>query len=474
MRSVTSFCRICESLCGIVAEVDDDGKIVRIRGDEEHPVSKGYLCPKGAAIAKVVDDPDRVRQPLRRRAGGAPGEFEPVSWDEALDDIAARLTRLRDERGPNSIALYMGNPNVFSTGSLLWTKRFIHEIGTPHFYQSGPHDTFGRHTVSAFLYGSVMAFPMPDIPRTEYLLMFGANPLVSQGSLISMPGIRDELNDVIARGGRIVVVDPVRTRTAETYEHVSIRPGADAWLAGALLNVIFAEGLADRATATSQAVGLDQLERAVSQITPELASEVSGIAADAIRQLARDFANATSAVAYSRVGLNRNPNGTIAIALVDALNIVTGNYDRPGGWIWGDPPIDFIEIGAKMGMDTIGKYRTRIGDLPDIGGMLPWVLVEEMTTPGDGQVRALFTVAGNPALSAPGGDAFVEAIENLDLLVSLDLYVTETSRHADYVLPATTFLEHADGFTAFMGTMPRPWIQTTRAVVEPPPDVRYD
>jgi anaerobic selenocysteine-containing dehydrogenase len=467
-----TFCRICEPLCGMVATVED-GRLVQLRPDPDHPLSRGYACPKGIAMEGVQNDPDRVVYPLRRT--GAPGEFERVTWEEALSDIAARLRALLDTRGPDSLGWYMGNPGAFSYSHTLWAKGFLDGIGSSQYYTAGSQDVNNRFAASALLYGSPLLVPIPDLRRTDFLLMLGANPLVSHGSVLSAPRVREELGDIVARDGRVVVVDPRRTETARQFEHVPIRPDADAWLLLAMLHVIFAEGLADGAYIDRHTRGVDALAARARQFTPERAAEVTGIPAAQVSALARDFARAPAAAAYGRTGTCLGRFGTLVAYLLDALNAVTGNLDRPGGAVFGRPPIALDEIAEKAGLATYGKVRSRFGGFPDVIGNLPATLLpREITTPGDRQIRAFFVSAGNPVLSVPDGTALEQALEQLDLMVALDFYMTETSRHADYILPATTYLEREDVPVALMGFFSTPFIQVTDAVVTPRGEAREE
>jgi anaerobic selenocysteine-containing dehydrogenase len=467
-----TFCRICEPLCGLVATVED-GQLTKLRPDDDHPLSRGYACPKGIAMTGVQNDHDRVLQPLRRVGG--PGEFEPTTWEQALGDIAARLRRLRDTRGPDSIAWYMGNPGAFSYSHTLWVKGFLDGLGSPHYYSAGSQDVNNRFAASALLYGSPLVIPIPDLKHTHFMLMVGANPLVSHGSVLSAPRIREQLNEIVDRGGRIVVVDPRRTETARQYEHLPIRPDADAWLLLSMLQVIFEEGLADQAAVARHASGGEELAARAAEFTPERAAEATGIEPERIRDIARGFASAPSAVAYGRTGSCLGRFGTLVAYLLDALNAVTGNLDRPGGAMFGRPPIALDDVGEKIGLATYGKIRSRIGGYPDVIGNLPATLIpEEITTPGKGQIRALFVSAGNPVLSVPDGGALERALEDLDLSVSLDIYMNETNRHADYILPATTFLEREDVPVAFLGLFNTPFIQVTKAVLPPAGEARQE
>jgi anaerobic selenocysteine-containing dehydrogenase len=460
-----TFCRICEPLCGMVATVED-GQLTKLRPDPDHPLSRGYACPKGIAMAEVHNDPDRVLHPLRRTASGT---FEQVSWDAALDDIGRRLKRVIGERGPGSVAWYMGNPGALSYSHTIWVKGFLDALGSQHYYSAGSQDVNNRFAASALMYGSPLLLPIPDLKRTRFLLMVGANPLVSHGSVVSAPRIREQLLEI----DRVVVVDPRRSETARQFEHVPIRPDTDAWMLLSLIHVVFEEGLADRAFLDKWTDGAHALERMVAQHSPEVTAERTGIPAERLRELARDLAAADGAAVYGRSGSCLGRFGTLVAFLLDALAAVTGNVDRPGGLVFGDAPVALDALAERFGLATYGERRSRVGDFPDVIGNMPASLLpQEIETPGEGQVRALFVSAGNPVLSVPDGDALVRACESLDLFVSLDLYVNETNRHADYVLPATTFYEREELPLAFLGLFNTPFVQATEAVVAPAGEAR--
>ena len=470
IETKTTFCRICEAHCGLVATVDE-GVVTRLRPDKEHPLSRGYACPKGIAMTDVQNDQDRVTHPLRRRADGA--GFERVSWGEALADIGARLRAVLDRHGPASVGWYMGNPGAFSYSHPLWSKGFLDAIGSPHYYTASSQDVSNRFAASALLYGSPLVVPIPDLQRTDFLLMVGANPLVSHGSVLTAPRVREQLNAIVERGGRVVVVDPRRSETARAYEHVAVRPDGDAWLLLSLLHVIFAEGLADEAAIARQAVGAGALRAAASRHPPEATEARTGVPAPTVRALARDLASAPSAAVYGRTGACLGRFGTLVAHLLDALALVTGNLDAPGGNVFGRPAVALDDVGEAVGLDTYGKWRSRFGAFPDVIGALPATLVpREITTPGERQIRAFFVSAGNPVLSVPDGDALEAALGELDLCVSLDFYVNETNRHADYVLPATTWLEREDLPLAFLGFYTTPFVQYSEPVVAPRGEAR--
>ncbi len=464
-----TFCRICEPHCGLVATVDG-GRVERLRPDPEHPLSRGYACPKGIAFGAVQHDPDRVTQPLRRTPDGT--GFEPVSWDEAIRDIGARLRAIREHHGGDAIGWYLGNPAASSFSHTVWAKGFVDALGSPHFYSSGSQDVNSRFAASALLYGSPLKVPIPDIEHTDLLVVVGANPFVSNGSVLSAPRIRERLHGIVERGGRVVVVDPRRTETARHFEHLPIVPDADAWLLLSLLHVLFEEGLA---RADARAVDAEVLRTLAAPHAPEATAARTGLDAEVVRALARDLAAAPSAALYGRTGTCLGSHGTLVGFLLDAVCVVTGNVDARGGLVFGQSPIDLETVASRFGLSTYGRRRSRVGGYPDVLGQMPAPLMaEEITTPGPGQLRALIVSAGNPVLTVPGPQPFAEAAEELELLVSIDLYVNETGRLADYVLPATTWLERDDLPVAFLQFFVQPFIQWSGAVVEPAGEAREE
>ncbi len=450
----------------------EDGRVVKLRPDREHPLSQGYACPKGIAMLDLQNDSDRVLHPLKKTADGG---FEQVSWEQALSEIGSRLKAIRNSAGSESIAWYMGNPGAFSYSHTIWVKGFLDAIGSPHYYSAGSQDVNNRFAASALLYGSPLVVPIPDLKRTDHLLIVGANPLVSHGSVLTAHRIRDQLMAITARGGRVVVVDPRRSETARAFEHVQIQPDADAWMLLSMLNVIFSEGLQDDASIASQSTGVELIRTHAELYPPEATAERTGIDAETVRSMARDLAAARSAAVYGRTGSCLGTRGTLVSFLLDVLNVVTGNLDTPGGAVFGRPPLALDEVAERFGLATYAKRRSRIGNFPDVLGNLPATLIpQEITTPGKGQIRALFVSAGNPVLSVPDGDGFEAALGELDLMVGLDFYMNETNRHADYILPATTFLERDDMPIAFMGFHTTPFIQYTDRVVEPAGEAREE
>jgi len=482
-----TFCRICEPLCGMVATVED-GRLVALRPDKDHPLSEGFACQKGIAFTEVVNDPDRVLTPLRRGPGGqersdrgiGTAGFEPVSWDEAMTDIAARCTDIHRRHGSGAFAWYMGNPAAFSYSHLFGVMAFIKGIGRrSHYFTSSTQDTSSRLLASQFLYGTPMSVPIPDLIRSDLLVMMGANPIVSHGSFLTAPRIKDRMHDVVKRGGRVVVIDPRRSETAAQFEWLGIVPDSDAYFLLSLLEVMFAEDLVDRASVAAQADGLDWLAAQCAPFPPERTEQHTGIAPEAVRALARELVETPRAAVYGRLGTCVGRQGTLTTYLIDAVNLVAGNLDRPGGSVFSTLGI----AGQRWGLKAMGavmrrtyrRKRTRVGGFRSVIASEPAALMaKEISTPGKNQVKALFVSAGNPVLSVPNGLELESAVEGLELMVGLDFYVTETTAHCDYILPVTTMYERDDFALTFQQFQATPFRQTTEAVVEPAGQARSE
>jgi anaerobic selenocysteine-containing dehydrogenase len=437
-EAVTAYrtCPLCEATCGLELTLQD-GTISSIRGDADDVFSRGFICPKGFALKALHEDPDRIRSPLIRTASG----FEEVSWDDAFAEIDRRLGPLLEEYGRDAVAVYLGNPNAHNLDSLLYGRAFVKSLGTRNIYSATTVDQMPKHVSSGLMFGTALSIPVPDVDRTNHLLMLGANPLASNGSLLTAPDMRGRLRGIRDRGGKVVVVDPRRSRTAEhADEHHFIRPGTDAHLLLGMLNVIVEEGLTDLGDVGAHVEGLEQVQEIAREFSPEAASQACGIDPAEIRRMARELATADSAAVYGRIGTCTQEFGTLASWLVDVLNVVTGNLDRPGGAMFTKAAAGSSNSrgisGKGKGM-RVARWRTRVRGLPEAIGELPVSgLAEEIDTPGDGQVRALFTLAGNPVVSTPNSGRMRRALENIDLMVSVDIYVNETTRHADVILPA--------------------------------------
>ena len=431
-ETVLRACNLCEAGCGLKFEVED-GRILAVRPDDEDPISRGFVCPKGIAIADVHADPDRLHRPLRRDGSG----FREISWDEAFEMVASRLKDIRRRYGPDAVALYIGNPVVHNHGAAMIVGAFTEALGTRNRTSASTQDTAPRFAASYYLYGNVWAVPVPDVDRTDFFLCIGANPAVSQGSFLTAPDMKARLRDLRARGGKVVTVDPRRTETSRLAdEHVFIRPGGDAALLLAMTRVLLDEGRVDRGSIAALASGWEEVERRLEAFAPERVGAVTGIDAATIRRLALEFAAARSAVAYTRVGTCNNQYGTVATWAGDLLNIAAGRLGRAGGALFAEPALDVARMAHLVGMNGHARWRSRVRGLPEIACDLPAsVLAEEIETPGQGQVRALVTFAGNPVLSTPNGRRLDAALDRLDFFAAIDLYVNETTRHADVILP---------------------------------------
>jgi anaerobic selenocysteine-containing dehydrogenase len=428
-------CPLCEATCGLELTVRG-GSVTAIRGDRDDVFSRGFICPKGTTLGHLHDDPDRLRGPLVRRDG----DLRAASWEEAFAEVARRLPPIIRRHGRDAVAAYIGNPTVHNLSGTLYSRVLLRALGTRNLFTASTVDQRPKEISSALMFGTMLSHPVPDLDRTSHLLLLGANPLESNGSLATAPDWPGRLRRIRARGGAVVVVDPRRTRTAErASEHVPIRPGTDAHLLMAMVHTLFAERLVDLGGAAGFVAGVDVVEALARDFTPDAVAGLCGIGADTIRRLARELAAAPSAAVYGRTGTCTQEFGTITSWLVDVLNVLTGNLDRLGGAMFPKPAAGGPNtIGRpRYGRETrIGRWHSRVRGLPESFGELPVAcLAEEIDTPGDGQVRALITVAGNPALSAPNSGRLQRALASLELLVAVDFYVNETTRHADVILP---------------------------------------
>lgn len=447
-------CPLCEAMCGLEIEVVD-GRPETVRGDRADVFSGGYLCPKGASIGKLYEDPDRLRTPMVRDVDG----WHEATWDEAFAVIEARLPPLLEQHGRDAIAVYLGNPSVHDHSLSLALAPFLRALGTRYRFTASTLDQLPKQVASGLMFGSAASVAIPDIDHTDYFLVLGANPMVSNGSMFTAADLPGRLRGLRDRGGRLVVVDPRRTRTADAAdEHLAIRPGTDAFLLAAIAYALFDEGLVRLRDAKAHVVGLEEVRAAVAEFVPEKVADACGIEAATIRRIARELVAAPSAVVYGRIGTTTTEFGTTASWLIDVLNTLTGNLDRRGGVMFTKPaagsPNTQGPPGVGRGIRIPGSKRTRVRGLPSALGEMPTAaLAEEIDTPAeDGtRVRALVTVAGNPALSSPNAARLERALESLDFMVSLDVYLNETTRHADVILPAPSTLTrtHYDiSFTA--------------------------
>jgi anaerobic selenocysteine-containing dehydrogenase len=453
-RTALRTCPLCEATCGLEITLRPRAaggeEVVRVRGDRKDVFSRGFICPKGSTLGHLHDDPDRLRQPLVRDAHG---QLVETSWAEAWAAVDRGLRGVFERHGREAVGLYFGNPTAHNLGPMLYLRHLVRAVGSPNLYSASTVDQRPKELASALMFGSNATVPLPDVDRTDFLLVLGGNPLTSNGSLATAPDWPGRLKALRARGGRLVVVDPVRTRTAEIADAwIPIRPGTDAHLLAAMTNALFAEGRVDLGTVAGHVVGLDEVRTAVAEFTPEAVAAVTGIPADTILDLTRQLAQAPAAAVYGRIGTTAQAFGTLASWLVDVLNTITGNLDSPGGVMFSKPALGSPNTRGEPGRGpgvAVHNRHTRVRGLPESFGELPVAaLAEEIDTPGAGQIRALLTVAGNPVVSTPNAERLDAALAGLEFLVSVDVYLNETTRHADVILPVPSALEkeHYDVF----------------------------
>ncbi|MGI5141135.1 MULTISPECIES: molybdopterin oxidoreductase family protein [unclassified Streptomyces] len=434
-RTALRICPLCEATCGLTLTIEGT-RVTGARGDRDDVFSKGFVCPKGASFGAADSDPDRLRTPLVRRDG----ELREATWDEAFDAVAAGLRPVVEQYGPHAVGVVLGNPNVHTMAGALYPTVLLAGLRTHSLFTASTLDQMPKHVSSGLLYGDANAIPVPDLDRTDHLLLIGANPLESNGSLCTAADFPGKLKALKSRGGTLTVIDPRRTRTARLADrHVAVRPGTDALLLAAMANVLFEEDLMDLGDLAPYVTGLDEVAAAVADFTPEAAAGACDVEADTIRALARELAAAPTAAVYGRIGSCTVPHGTLASWLVDVLNILTGNLDRPGGALFPLSATDRTPRPAGPGRGfALGRWHSRVSRHPEAKGELPIsALAEEIDTATDegSPVRAVIAVAANPVLSAPDGDRLDKALGSLDFMVSVDPYLNETSRHAHVVLP---------------------------------------
>lgn len=460
-------CPLCEACCGL--EIRTAGAVVTsIRGAGHDVFSRGYICPKAVALKDLHEDPDRLRTPLVKRNG----RHVPVGWDEAFDEIQRGLQSVQRTHGRDAVALSLGNPSAHKFGLLLYTTRLAKALGSKNVYSASTVDQMPKQLSCGLMFGHWLSIPVPDIARCDHLLVLGANPVASNGSMWTVPDFRGKAKALRARGGKLVVIDPRRTETAQVADawH-AIQPGTDALLLAAMVQVLFAEGLVRLGRLEAHVNGLDAVREAVTPFAPERVAARCGIDAATIRTLARELAGARRACVYGRIGTCTQRHGSVASWLIDVLNVLTGHLDEPGGAMFPLAPAFAANTRGKPGIGggvTTGRHKSRVSGAPEVMGELPiTLLAEEIETPGAGQVRALVTVASNPVLSAPGGPRLERALAQLDFMVSLDIYLNETTRHAHVILPGRSPLEDAHWDVAFPQFSDRNHARFSEAVFAP-------
>lgn len=464
-------CHLCEAICGLAieTEVQPDGsmQIRSIKGDARDSFSRGHICPKAVALQDIQNDPDRIRQPMRRIGE----QWQAIGWEEAFELVAERLSTIQTAHGQNAVAVYQGNPSVHNYGLMTHSNYFLGQLKTRNRFSATSVDQLPHHLTSHLMYGHGLLIPIPDIDHTDFMLILGGNPLASNGSIMTVPDVEKRLKAIQARGGKLVVIDPRRSETAAIADqHLFVRPGSDAALLLALLNTLFEEGLTRDSHLPVE--GLQQVREAIGGFHAEAMSARCGVPAETIRQLARDFAAADKAVCYGRMGVSTQAFGTLCQWLVQIINLVTGNLDRAGGVLCTTPAVDLV---ASTSGGHFNRWQSRVSGLPEYGGELPVsALAEEMLTPGEGQIRALVTVAGNPVLSTPNGRQLEQALDGLEFMLSVDFYINETTRYADLILPPTAPLEHDHYDTTFNVFAVRNVTRFNEAILAKPDGALHD
>ncbi len=434
-------CHLCEAICGLVIETEGR-EVVSIKGDKNDPLSRGHICPKAVALKDIHDDPDRLRRPVKRVSdGNGDAQWQEISWEEALDTTAERLVDIRARHGDDALGVYLGNPTVHNYGMMTHQGNLFRHLRTNNRFSATSVDQLPHHLAALWLFGHKSMFPVPDIDRTDYFLMLGANPIASNGSLWTVPDVKKRIKALKARGGKLVVIDPRHTETARlASEHHFIKPGTDALFLLAVLHTLFSEKLTDLRHLATYTSGLDNVAQAISEFNAEFAALHTGISATTIRGIARELAGAGAGICYGRMGVSTQAYGALNQWLIQLINIATGNLDRPGGSLFTLPAVDQM---VNITPGGFARHHSRVRGLPEFDREFPAAaLAEEITTPGEGQIRALFTGAGNPVLSTPNGRQLDQALEQLEFMVCLDPYINETTRHADIILPPTSPLEH--------------------------------
>lgn len=464
----TTFCRICENQCGLRVQVEND-RIIRVLPDDEHVASHGYACIKGLKLENMRASPDRITTPLKKQNG----TFVPISWDQALTEIGAKVRALRQRHGNNSVGVYYGNPVSFTFLIPTFVNGFAKGLGTAKVFNSGSLDCNNKFVVSQQMYGAPLALTFPDVPRLQFLVIIGANPAVSKTSFINLPAPMEQLRAIEARGGRVINVNPRRTETAHKIgEHQFIRPDTDAFFLFAFLNEVIRQGGVDRERVAAHMKGLDQLTALAAPWTAERQAEVTGIDAETLRRMVADYLAADGAALYASTGINQGSNGTLAFWALETINAISGNLDRLGGTLVGRGIVDFTKNSANVDVE----FRSRVGNVSSFLGALPvGLMADEILQPGDDAIKAMFVFGSNPMITATRCERMGQALESLELLVSVDMVRSATAEKAHYILPGTHFSERPDIpflFFSMGGMMPVPWFQYTDALVRPPGECR--
>jgi len=466
-------CNICEAMCGI--EIAYQGnEILSIKGDVNDPLSKGHICPKAVALQDFYEDPDRLRKPMRKTERG---DWEEISWETAIDLVVTKFKAIQEEHGQDAVATYLGNPNAHNAGNTLFLPQLLKAINSKNRFSASSVDQLPHHIASHFMFGHGFLNPIPDIDRTDFFMLIGCNPMISNGSMMTVPNFPKRLKALQARGGKMVVIDPRKTETAQRADqHYFIKPETDALFLAALIYTIFEHKAVQLQHLESQLKGVQTLQEAIQPFSPERVASATGISAQDIRSIAQQIMEAPSAVVHSRMGASTQSFGGLCLWLTNALDIISGNLDRAGGAMFTQPAFDHVMASPKKGKrSSYGRYQSRVSGKPYYNSEFPVsILSEEIETPGEGQIKGLLVIAGNPVLSTPNGPRLDQALQQLSFLVSIDIYLTETNRHADVILPVATGLEASNYDIIFHSYAVRNTAKYSPALFPKKPEERYD
>ncbi|MDX1960019.1 MAG: molybdopterin-dependent oxidoreductase [Leptospiraceae bacterium] len=471
MEVIYRACNLCEAICGLSFEMKE-GKIETIRADKDDPLSEGHICPKGPEMKTIYEDPDRLRKPMKRFGT----EWKEISYEEAFEEITAKIVETQKKFGNDSVGAYLGNPNTHNYGNTLFGYRFFKKLNSINLFSATSVDQLPHHFAAHFMFGHQFLLPIPDIDRTQYFLVMGANPIASKGSLMTAPNIDKRLKVLRARKGKLVVLDPRRTETAEKAdEHHFIRPETDVFFLLAFIHVMFQENRLKLERLGEFTEGIDELKTITEKYSPERVEKITGISHNVIRKIVKDFTESESAVIYGRVGLSMQSFGAVCQWLINCINIITGNLDRVGGAMFPSPAIDLVS--GSLESEDIGfdRWRSNARNLPEFYGELPVsALSDEILSQNDNRIKFLFTCAGNPVLSTPNGNKMERALESLDYMVSIDLYINETTRHANIILPPSSPLEHEHYDIVFHMLAVRNTAKFSRAIFPKADTLKHD
>ncbi|MEO9965511.1 MAG: molybdopterin-dependent oxidoreductase [Reichenbachiella sp.] len=461
-------CNLCEAMCGLAIEHDGE-KVLSIKGDLQDEFSQGHICPKALALKDIYEDPNRLKTPIKRTVDG----WKKITWKQAITEVATKLAKVRKNHGSDAVGVYSGNPNVHNSGALLSAPDFQKELKTKNRFSATSVDQLPHQFMAYLMYGHQLQIPIPDIDRTDFLIILGANPIVSNGSLLSAPNIKKRLKDIQSRGGKILNIDPRYTETsAKSDQHIYVRPGKDVYLLLSMLHILFEENLVDIGRFKGSIKGLDEIEKLAESYAPSETETVTGVKSNMLRDLVREFAQTEKAVLYGRMGVCTQEFGGMNMWLVNIINILTRHFDEPGGYMFTTPAID---LKPQLSRGHIGKWKSRVSGLPETGSELPSsVMAEEILTPGDGQIKAMIINAGNPVLSTPNGLQLEKALKSLDFTVSIDIYINETSKLAHIILPTATGLETELYDLIFHSLAVRNTTKYSEALFAKSSDAKYD